>query len=98
MGLILLRHTTPEVQPGTCYGQLDLDVAATFKAEAEKAYRALPAIDRIVTSPLKRCRTLAQFIADRKQLSLEEDLRLMEMDFGAWEGTPWDDIPRAEID
>ena len=98
MGLILLRHTTPDVQPGICYGQLDLDVAATFDAEADKAFAALPRIDRIVTSPLKRCLKLAEVISDRNQRPFEQDARLMEMDFGTWEGVAWDDIPRAEID
>ena len=98
MGLILLRHTTPDVQPGICYGQLDLDVAATFDAEADNVFAALPRIDRIVTSPLKRCHKLAQVIAYRNQCPFEQDARLMEMDFGTWEGVAWDDVPRAEID
>ena len=98
MGLILLRHTTPDVQPGICYGQLDLDVAATFDAEADKAFAALPRVDRIVTSPLKRCHKLAEVISDRNQRPFEQDARLMEMDFGTWEGVAWDDIPRPEID
>ena len=70
MGLILLRHTTPDVQPGICYGQLDLDVAATFDAEADKAFAALPRIDRIVTSPLKRRHKLAEVIVGPKSTPL----------------------------
>lgn len=30
--------------------------------------------------------------------SLSIDARLQEMNFGAWEGVPWLDIPRAELD
>jgi alpha-ribazole phosphatase len=26
------------------------------------------------------------------------DARLMEMNFGAWEGRPWDSVPRRELD
>ena len=26
------------------------------------------------------------------------DDRLMELDFGAWEGLPWDDVPREALD
>lgn len=98
MALILLRHTTPEVEPGICCGQTDLDVAATFETEAIATLAALPQAHRIVTSPLVRCRKLADFIGDRSQLAVEEDSRLKEMDFGSWEGRAWSAIPRAEID
>ena len=98
MALILLRHTTPDVRPGTCYGQTDLDLATTFEAEAAQALAALPQYARIVTSPLIRCRKLADFIGRRSRLTVEEDHRLMEMDFGSWEGHAWSAIPRVEIE
>ena len=98
MGLILLRHTTPDVEPGTCYGQTDLDLATTFEAEAAQTLATLPQHARIVTSPLIRCRKLAHFIGQRSQRTVEEDPRLMEMDFGTWEGQSWSAIPRAEIE
>jgi len=98
MGLILLRHTKPKVDPGICYGQTDLDIQATFEAEAEMAMACLPHYIRIVSSPLIRCRKLAAFIGCRTKLPVKEDVRLMEMDFGHWEGRAWADIPRAELD
>ena len=98
MGLILLRHTTPEVEPGTCYGRTNLDVTADFDTEAHAALASLPEHAYIVTSPLIRCRKLAHFIGQRSQLKVEEDPRLMEMDFGTWEGRSWSAIPRAEIE
>lgn len=98
MALILLRHTTPDVAPGICYGQLDLDVAPRFESEAELAMSRLPPFDQIVTSPLMRCRKLAHLIGQEKQLSVEHDARLMEMDFGTWEGRAWSEIDRGEID
>ncbi len=98
MGLMLVRHTTPDVEPGTCYGRLDLPVAATFAAEAAAVLAALPPVTLIVSSPLRRCRVLAQHIADIRGLTVELDERVQEMDFGAWEGLLWADIPRAELD
>lgn len=98
MALILLRHTTPQVAEGICYGQTDLRLADSFEHEAQVALNALPKFDAIVTSPLTRCRLLADFITLRVSLCVTEDARLMEMDFGAWEGVAWNDIPRAEID
>lgn len=102
MALILLRHTTPMVAPGTCYGQTDLDVAATFETEAATILAKLPPLrrpaHRIVTSPLIRCRKLGDFIGGQLGLSVDEDARLKEMDFGTWEGRPWAAIPKTQID
>ena len=98
MALILLRHTQPDIAPGICYGQTDLDVAASFEAEATSVLAALSPIDQIVTSPLRRCQKLASFIGNRSKLDITRDDRLMEMDFGTWVGRPWSDIPRPEID
>jgi alpha-ribazole phosphatase len=98
MGLILLRHTTPAVEPGICYGQTDLAVADTFNAEATTVRDALPPYTRIVTSPLVRCSQLAHFIGGFASLPVETDPRLIEMDFGAWEGQAWSAIPRQELD
>lgn len=98
MALILLRHTTPDVPPGTCYGQTDLELAASFEREADAAYAALPSFERLVASPLRRCRRLADYIAERTGHAVELDPRMMEMDFGTWEGRAWSDLPRDEID
>lgn len=98
MPVTLLRHTTPAVAPGTCYGISDIGVADSFGQEARDVLSALPPADRIVTSPLLRCRCLADHIAQAAGLSVAADPRLQEMDFGTWEGRPWADIPRAELD
>ncbi|MEL6243795.1 MAG: alpha-ribazole phosphatase family protein [Pseudomonadota bacterium] len=98
MGLILLRHTTPAIEPGICYGQTNLAVADTFEAEATAIVAALPPYTYIVTSPLIRCAQLAQFIGRHASLAVETDPRLIEMDFGSWEGRAWSAIPRTELD
>jgi alpha-ribazole phosphatase len=58
----------------------------------------LPEVTRILTSPMKRAARLAEGLARARGLDLSTDARLAEMDFGAWEGRRWDDIPRAELD
>ncbi|MBN2760169.1 MAG: alpha-ribazole phosphatase family protein [Rhodobacteraceae bacterium] len=98
MGMILLRHTRPDAPEGLCYGRLDLPPAACFAAHAAALANDLPPITRIVTSPLQRCKLLAQAIAAARNLPVVTDLRLREMDFGAWEGRLWSDLPRAELD
>ena len=98
MALILLRHTTPDVAPGICYGQTDLDVAESFETEAACVDAALPPFERIVSSPLQRCLKLAEFISKRSNIPVTHDPRLMELDFGTWEGRAWSEIARSEID
>lgn len=96
--MILIRHTKPRIAPGTCYGRTDLDVAESFEIEANLVVEALPPVSRVITSPLKRCRRLAEFIAFESRLPIEIEPRLQEMDFGRWEGVPWDHVPRDELD
>ncbi|RZJ52116.1 MAG: phosphoglycerate kinase [Acidovorax sp.] len=98
--LWLVRHAQPLVAPGTCYGALDVpaDPAATQAAAARLA-AALPAQARVHHSTLQRCEQLAHSLqALRPDLASNPDARLVEMDFGAWEGQAWDTIAREEID
>lgn len=96
--MTLLRHLRPEVAEGVCYGVTDLDLAEGHAAALEAVLAELPPLDGIATSPLRRCRLLAEAIATRRGLPARPDARLIEMDFGAWEGRPWNDIPRGELD
>lgn len=103
--LWLLRHARPLIADGCCYGQLDVAADADLTEHAAKNFSALahplPAGAVLRHSPLQRCEQLA-----RALITLEPDLahtacadaRLQEMDFGAWEDRPWEQIPRAEID
>ncbi len=97
MGLILIRHTRPDVPSGLCYGCTDVALADSFAEEAARVLAALPEIRFLVTSPLQRCMALAQYIAAAKELPLAVDERLMEMDFGAWQGRHWSDLPMSDL-
>lgn len=96
--MMLLRHTQPDVAAGICYGRSDLDLAPCFADTARGIIDTLPDVSRIVSSPLTRCLRLAQFVAQARALPLHIDPRLSEMDFGTWEGQPWDAIPRDQLD
>ena len=98
MHLTLVRHTRPLVPDGVCYGVTDLDLAPTFDEEAARVVDTLPPAERLVTSSLGRCRRLADRIAAAQSLAPVVDPRLKEMDFGTWEGVPWDAIPRDEME
>nr|WP_283255072.1 alpha-ribazole phosphatase family protein [Marivita sp. GX14005] len=96
--MTLLRHTAPEVARGTCYGRTDLALAESFERDAEAVLRAIAKPSHLLTSPLARCRRLAEHIGAHLSLEPIRASDWIEMDFGAWEGTPWDAIPRHELD
>lgn len=98
MRLILIRHTRPAVADNVCYGVTDVDVAPTFEEEAAHVVATLPAVERLVTSPLRRCMRLAERIGAAHGLVPAVDERLREMDFGRWEGLSWEAVERAELD
>ena len=100
MRLILVRHPQPLVAAGICYGRTDLAVADGPMAQTLAALSSsLPHGLTLYSSPLQRCASLAVQLAP--QLHSPDaaiDTRLAEIDFGAWEMRPWDDIPRIDID
>ncbi len=96
--LYLIRHTTPDIDLGVCYGQLDIGVAASFADEANRTRHWLPPFELIITSPLLRARRLAEYLVQGQRLPLRSDVRLMEKHFGTWEGKAWDDIAREDLD
>lgn len=84
----LLRHGPVRVAPGICYGRKEVELAAAPEPPA-----GLPPGARIVSSPARRCAALANAMG-----AFTTDARLLELDFGAWEGVAWDDVPRAALD
>jgi len=52
----------------------------------------------VIASPALRCRRLAEELAARDGVALSLDARLWELDFGDWEGVPWDAIRRTDSD
>ncbi len=98
MELTLIRHTRTAIRPGICYGRMDLALAQTFEEEAEAVLAKLEPAEVLMSSPLSRCRALAERIGSAFRLQPTYDVRLQELDFGIWEGQYWDHIPRQEID
>jgi alpha-ribazole phosphatase len=91
--IYLVRHTTPDVVYGTCYGFTDLDVAPTFDEEVQRLKGIMPSgAVSLHSSPLQRCYKLAQALYDTP---IQTDARLKEVNFGAWEMVPWTQIPET---
>ncbi|WP_406683132.1 alpha-ribazole phosphatase [Seonamhaeicola sp. MEBiC1930] len=95
MEIYLVRHTTPKIEKGICYGQADLDLTHTWKTEFKEVKTKLPSSNdiKIISSPLRRCALLAQNLG--KDLTLDD--RLKELNFGDWELKEWNFIPEKEI-
>jgi alpha-ribazole phosphatase len=95
--IYLIRHTTPAIGKGICYGQTDLDVTETFMAEAAIIRQHLPsAFTSVHSSPLQRCARLAATLFPEHSIALHP--RLMEVHCGEWEMRGWDDLPKEEIE
>jgi alpha-ribazole phosphatase len=93
----LIRHTTPKVNPGVCYGQTDLPLAETFELEAAAVMAQLETTpQKIFTSPLFRCRHLAGHLWPG--LPLQAVGALKELDFGDWENRPWNELRGPALD
>jgi len=86
----LIRHTTPDIETGVCYGQTDIDVAMSFEKEKRAVLdKTLKHYDAVYTSPLQRCSKLASFIQTEHRIT---EPRLMEYNFGDWELLPWSEF------
>ena len=91
MQVFLIRHPRPLIEPGLCYGRLDVDCEDPLPVAARLR---LPPATTIISSPLRRARRLAEALDAQPSI----DARLAEIDFGDWEGQRWDGIERAAID
>jgi alpha-ribazole phosphatase len=91
--VFLIRHPRPLLAAGVCYGQLDVDCEDPLPV-ARRLRPLLPNDTRVIASPLRRTRGLAEAL----HLQPEFDARLMEINFGDWEGKQWADINRELID
>jgi alpha-ribazole phosphatase len=96
MQVYLIRHTSPDIAPGICYGQSDLALKTElFEAEFKAIQAKIPAqFSQVYSSPLQRCQQLAQCFCAQPML----DDRLKELNFGQWEMQAWDKIPQHELD
>ncbi|WP_042268777.1 alpha-ribazole phosphatase [Paraburkholderia heleia] len=103
MDLVLIRHPAVAVDAGVCYGASDVALAGDATEQAERLAGRLAALgvrepQRIETSPLMRCASVAAALAGVRGHVPRAEARLAEMDFGAWEMQRWDTIERVQID
>ncbi|WP_288354498.1 cobyric acid synthase [uncultured Bacteroides sp.] len=98
MKVYLVRHTSVDVPSGTCYGQTDVPLRASFEEEAAVCREAIRRIGidftRVYASPLSRCTRLAAYCGFP---DAERDDRLKEMHMGEWEMQRFDEITDPRI-
>jgi probable phosphoglycerate mutase len=94
--IAFVRHgQTAMNRDGRLQGRLDapLSEVGLEQAAALAGAFAHPAPTRVVTSPLRRAVDTAAAIAAAHSLTVEIDARLIELDYGEWDGKPMRDIP-----
>ncbi|MEL6180361.1 MAG: histidine phosphatase family protein [Myxococcota bacterium] len=98
MPLVIVRHA-PTLAKGVCYGQSSVATAIAPHEAAELIADRWPhdhPPSQVWSSPLPRCRDVASHLATRWSIAHTDDPRLMEVDFGRWEGRTWDAIEADE--
>lgn len=96
MDIILIRHTKVAAKEGICYGHTDIELAPSFEKEKKSIQKKLAhnKFNVVYSSPLSRCKKLAQAIFPGLEIIYDE--RLKELNFGNWEGLNWDEISSSE--
>ncbi len=96
--LVLTRHgLTDRSDPEQHLGQgIDIGLSSAGRAQAAALAGRIAEerFDRIVSSPLRRAVETAETVARGRPV--ETDPRLMEMDYGAWEGLTYEQIDAVD--
>ena len=98
--IAFVRHgETPPNRAGLLLGRSDAALTDRGRAQAERLAKLLAGwgVERVLTSPLRRARDTAAPIAAACDRAVEVDERLIEVDYGEWEGRPFGDLEPAVI-
>ncbi|MEA2622872.1 MAG: hypothetical protein QOH61_1782 [Chloroflexota bacterium] len=92
--ILLTRHgKTPQSEPEQYLGQrLDVPLSDEGRASAAALHDRLEGVElaRVISSPLRRALETARIVAPR--VEIETDARLLEADYGEWEGHTREEI------
>lgn len=91
----LMRHGEP-VGGSRYRGQIDDPLSDTGWRQMRAAVGPHAPWDAIVSSPLRRCFDFAEDLAERLNLPLESDDRLMEIGFGVWQGKTQEEVTQFD--
>jgi len=85
MQIDLVRHGEIEAKNTYC-GVTDYSLTEDGWQQMLKACARSNEWEKIITSPLRRCRIFAEHLSDEMNLPLHIDARWQEMNFGRWDG------------
>ena len=98
--IVLTRHgSTARSVPEQHLGQrIDIPLSDAGRAAASALGRRLAGVhfDRVIASPLKRASETASLVVPGRPF--ETDARLMEMDYGRWEGLTYEQIEAQDAE
>lgn len=98
--ILFVRHGETEAnKQRLALGRADPPLTETGVAQAQALARRLQAegVSVVCTSPLRRARETAAPIAAAAGAELVVDDRLVELDYGEWDNTSFNDLPPAEL-
>ncbi|MGB0385054.1 MAG: histidine phosphatase family protein [Ardenticatenaceae bacterium] len=98
--LLLVRHgTTKANQEKRFLGRLDLPLNEQGEGEVKGLAARLKneKIAHVISSPLLRARQTASVIATQHNLPVTIDERLVELDYGSWDGLTWQEVGTLDL-
>jgi len=98
--IAFVRHgETPPNRAGLLLGRSDAVLTDRGRAQTERLAKLFAGwdVERVLTSPLRRARDTAAPIAAACERGVEVDERLIEIDYGDLEGSPFGDLEPAVV-
>lgn len=101
MQLYIWRHPKPKQVQGLCFGQSEVAVdrrkLKRLAHQIQRFVRVNKLPKQIWVSPLQRSKQVGEYLATQGFECYVDD-RLLETHFGVWEGKPWSQISKEDID
>ncbi|MDQ4005142.1 MAG: MSMEG_4193 family putative phosphomutase [Actinomycetota bacterium] len=101
MALILLvRHAVTDVTGKRLYGRTGgISLSETGRAQADRLAERLSVVplDAVYSSPLERCMETATAIAAGRDVPVQTDEGILEIDYGTWTGRPFTSLSKTRL-
>lgn len=92
--ITLVRHGKV-AGPAALYGRTDIALSAAGHSDLTRTLNNLHTqtpINHLISSPRMRCLQVAQEFSVKHKIPLRAEDKLQEMDFGIWDGIPFDEL------
>jgi alpha-ribazole phosphatase len=97
--LLTIRHAPVDAE-GICYGQSNVPTLVDAPGVVERIHEAVSAHQPVTiwSSDATRCCEPAEILSEQLRIAHRVDERIRELSYGAWEGRPWEQLPKDEVD